>query len=93
MTPPAFIVAPNKNRCAGCERMVAVMEPGVVPGPNGSRWHASCLVCGGKGVRKRAGEPGCGKKLDRDAKLDPEGKTWCSSCMVKSLHSFLRSCT
>ncbi|CAG8604377.1 4844_t:CDS:2, partial [Acaulospora colombiana] len=82
MTPPAFLVAPNKNRCAGCEKMVAVMEPGVVPGPNGSRWHASCLVCGGKGVQKRSGEPGCGKKLDRDAKLDPEGKTWCSSCMT-----------
>jgi len=73
---------PNKSRCAGCNSMVAVMEPGVVPGPNGTRWHSSCLVCGGKGHRKRVGQPGCGKKLDRDAKLDPEGKTWCSNCMT-----------
>lgn len=72
----------NSKRCAGCDRTVAVMEPGVVPGPNGSRWHSSCLVCGGKGHKKRAGEPGCGKKLDRDAKLDREGRTWCSTCMT-----------
>ncbi|KIM33943.1 hypothetical protein M408DRAFT_325503 [Serendipita vermifera MAFF 305830] len=72
---------PNKHRCAGCDKMVAVMEPGVVAGPRGTRWHAGCLVCGGKGSRKR-GEPGCGKRLDRDAKLDQEGKTWCSNCMT-----------
>jgi hypothetical protein len=62
--------------------MVAVMEPGVVAGPRGTRWHSACLVCGGKGRRGRAGEPGCSKRLDRDAKLDQEGKTWCSNCMV-----------
>ena len=75
----------NNKRCAGCDMTVAVMEPGVVPGPNGSRWHSSCLVCGGKGHRKRAGEPGCGKKLDRDAKMGREGRTWCSNCMVSVL--------
>ncbi|KAG8788892.1 hypothetical protein FRC20_001401 [Serendipita sp. 405] len=77
---PANVTVTDSKRCAGCHRTVAMFEPGVVPGPNGSRWHASCLVCGGKGARRQRGEPGCGKKLDRDAKLDREGKTWCSSC-------------
>lgn len=74
---------PSKQECAGCQKMVALMEPGVVPGPKGTRWHSLCLVCGGKGAQRRFGEPGCGKKLDRDAKLDSEGKTWCSTCMVR----------
>ena len=30
------------------------MERGVVPGPQGTRWHAACLVCGGK--RKKDAE-------------------------------------
>ncbi|KAG8832731.1 hypothetical protein FRC17_000827 [Serendipita sp. 399] len=78
-SPASFAVADSK-RCAGCEKTVAMFEPGVVPGPNGSRWHSSCLVCGGKGARRQAGEPGCGKKLDRDAKLDRSGRPWCSTC-------------
>jgi len=66
--------------CPGCRQSVSPMERGVVPGPAGSRWHSSCLVCGGKDTRGRAGrrnkgEPGCGKKLDSAAR-------WHSSCLV-----------
>jgi hypothetical protein len=79
---------PSKQQCAGCQKMVALMEPGVVPGPKGTRWHSSCLVCGGKGAQRRMGEPGCGKKLDRDAKSDSDGKIWCSTCMVRPLNFY-----
>lgn len=70
------------------------MEPGVVPGPQGTRWHASCLVCGGKketpkgwgvwrgGEAKKKYEPGCGKKLDSAAKTGAEGGVWCRECLV-----------
>lgn len=61
------------------------MERGVVPGPQGSRWHASCLICGGKeakGRRKEMGKPGCGKKLDSAAKTDAEGRVWCRECLL-----------
>lgn len=67
------------------------MERGVVPGPQGTRWHAGCLVCGGKrevrkgvwGRGERAkGEPGCGKRLDSAAKGDGEGGVWCRECLV-----------
>lgn len=61
------------------------MERGVVPGPQGSRWHASCLICGGveaKGRRREGGKAGCGKKLDSGAKTDAEGSVWCRECLV-----------
>jgi hypothetical protein len=48
------------------------MEIGTCPGPNGSRWHSSCLVCGGKDAkknRKNPKDPGCGKQLDSGAKV------------------------
>jgi len=71
------------------------MEKGVVPGPQGSRWHSACLVCGGKAataaIRKglrNPEEPGCGKKLDSAAKTDGEGGVWCRECRV----SFLMEC-
>lgn len=72
------------------------MERGVVPGPQGSRWHATCLVCGGKPTTpgtpafsrgrqaKKHGEPGCGKKLDSAAKSDGDGNVWCRDCLVSS---------
>jgi hypothetical protein len=64
------------------------MERGVVPGPQGTRWHVGCLVCGGKKdkmVEKRDGTPGCGKKLDSAAKGDGEGGIWCRECLVSTL--------
>ncbi len=64
------------------------MERGVVPGPQGSKWHAGCLICGGleaKGKRKQAGKAGCGKKLDSGAKVDAEGGVWCRECLVSYL--------
>ena len=64
------------------------MERGVVPGPQGSRWHAGCLICGGqeaKGRRKEEGKPGCGKKLDSGAKTDKDGGVWCRECLVSHI--------
>ena len=74
--------------CPGCLKAVSPMEWGVVPGPSGTRWHSACLMCGGKERRGRAGrrkpdEPGCGKKLDSAAKIDPEGGVWCRECWVR----------
>lgn len=69
------------------------MEQGVIPGPQGTRWHVGCLVCGGKKERLkgfvfghgRNGKkdlPGCGKRLDSAAKTDGEGGVWCRECLV-----------
>ena len=38
----------SRTVCPGCSVSVSPMERGVVPGPQGTRWHAKCLVCGGK---------------------------------------------
>lgn len=62
---------------------------GVVPGPQGSRWHATCLVCGGKGTgkgRRDKSQPGCGKRLDSAAKRDTQGGVWCRECLVSIQH-------
>ncbi|KAF8078482.1 hypothetical protein FPV67DRAFT_1465418 [Lyophyllum atratum] len=84
----------GRTACPGCNKAVSPMEQGVVPGPHGSRWHASCLVCGGKkqapkgfGIwrgrgEKRKTEPGCGKRLDSAAKTDAEGSVWCRECLL-----------
>ena len=75
----------SANACPGCHKNVSPMERGVVPGPQGSRWHATCLVCGGRearGRRKEDGRAGCGKKLDSAAKTDQDGGVWCRECMV-----------
>jgi hypothetical protein len=73
--------------CPGCRISVSPMERGVVPGPQGSRWHSSCLVCGGKGLkeasRRDPNVPGCGKRLDSAAKTDGEGGVWCRECLVR----------
>ncbi|KAI5122566.1 hypothetical protein M0805_004783 [Coniferiporia weirii] len=72
--------------CPGCRISVSPMERGVVPGPQGSRWHASCLICGGKGAvvgpRRDPSTPGCGKRLDSAAKTDREGGVWCRECLL-----------
>ncbi|KAI0274619.1 hypothetical protein BC834DRAFT_848952 [Gloeopeniophorella convolvens] len=73
--------------CPGCSQSVSPMERGVVPGPQGQRWHSSCLVCGGKqakgrGGRRVNGQPGCGKQLDSSAKRDTgQGGVWCRDCL------------
>ncbi|KAI0651726.1 hypothetical protein C8Q79DRAFT_934673 [Trametes meyenii] len=80
--PPRF---GSSSACPGCHKSVSPMERGVVPGPQGSRWHAMCLVCGGKearGRRKEDGKPGCGKKLDSAAKTDRDGGVWCRECLL-----------
>ncbi|KAI0936196.1 hypothetical protein AcV5_004393 [Taiwanofungus camphoratus] len=81
--PPARFGA--SSSCPGCDKAVALMERGVVPGPHGTRWHAACLICGGKeakGRRKEIGKPGCGKKLDSAAKTDRDGHVWCRECLL-----------
>lgn len=75
------------NSCPGCFKAVSPMERGVVPGPQGTRWHATCLVCGGQESKRRSGrrdesKPGCGKKLDSAAKSDGEGGVWCRECLL-----------
>jgi hypothetical protein len=92
VAPPAPLSFPrfgSSNTCPGCHKSVSPMERGVVPGPQGTRWHASCLVCGGKkefqglfAPRRKKDEPGCGKKLDSAAKGDMEGGVWCRDCLL-----------
>ncbi|KAI0348658.1 hypothetical protein BDW22DRAFT_1350908 [Trametopsis cervina] len=75
----------GSSSCPGCMKAVSPMERGVVSGPQGSKWHGGCLICGGlqaKGKRKEAGKAGCGKKLDSAAKLDAEGGVWCRECLL-----------
>ena len=78
--------------CPGCRISVSPMERGVVPGPQGSRWHSSCLVCGGKGLKEAARRdpnvPGCGKRLDSAAKTDGDGGVWCRECLVRLATAF-----
>ncbi|KAG5654774.1 hypothetical protein H0H81_003782 [Sphagnurus paluster] len=62
--------------------------------PPNTRWHASCLVCGGKKEtpktfsiwsrkeEKPKNEPGCGKRLDSAAKIGAEGGVWCRECLL-----------
>ena len=79
----------TSTSCPGCLQSVSPMERGVVPGPQGRRWHSSCLVCGGKqakgrGGRRVNGQPGCGKQLDSSAKRDTDaGGIWCRDCLVR----------
>ncbi|KAI0051749.1 hypothetical protein FA95DRAFT_1511808 [Auriscalpium vulgare] len=74
--------------CPGCNISVSPMERGVVPGPQGTKWHSSCLMCGGKTAkgrngRRKDGQPGCGKTLDSSSKRDAEeGKVWCKECLL-----------
>ncbi|KIK28584.1 hypothetical protein PISMIDRAFT_588924 [Pisolithus microcarpus 441] len=75
----------NSTACPGCLKAVSLMEFGVVPGPQGFRWHASCLVCGGKKtnkMRRDKSQPGCGKRLDSAAKRDADGGVWCRECLL-----------
>jgi hypothetical protein len=93
-TPASFPRFGSTTSCPGCHKSVSPMERGVVQGPQNTRWHAACLVCGGKReemkgqtiwarkIEKRKGEPGCGKKLDSAAKSDGEGGIWCRECLV-----------
>ncbi|CAK5264966.1 unnamed protein product [Mycena citricolor] len=90
-TPISFPRFGAPNACPGCHVAVSVMERGVVQGPQGSRWHASCLVCGGKKPpskgwlgrdERKKGVPGCGKKLDSAAKSDIKGMVWCRECSL-----------
>ena len=82
------------KECPGCKNGVAMFEPGVVPGPGTTRWHSRCLICGGPEARRRSktnmdADSGCGKRLDRDAKVDDNGGVWCNTCFV----SFSLCCT
>lgn len=84
----------SRTSCPGCQKTVSPMECGVVPGPHGTRWHSSCLVCGGKKEppptwvlnisreERKKDEPGCGKRLDSAAKSDGEGGIWCRECTL-----------
>ena len=93
---PIFALFGGQNSCPGCQKAVSLMERGVVPGPQGTRWHALCLVCGGRKEPTRAvllgrsrdernRQPGCGKRLDSAAKSDGEGRVWCRECLVSGL--------
>ncbi|KAF5374786.1 hypothetical protein D9758_000145 [Tetrapyrgos nigripes] len=81
----------SSSACPGCGKSVSPMERGVVPGPQGTRWHQTCLVCGGKRPpstlfykprEEKKNEPGCGKKLDSAAKADGEGNVYCRECWL-----------
>lgn len=77
----------SSSSCPGCQKNVSPMEPGVVPGPQGTRWHKTCLICGGREARgrngrRKDGKPGCGKQLDSSAKCDAEERIWCRECLV-----------
>ncbi|KAK0465171.1 uncharacterized protein EV420DRAFT_1513130 [Desarmillaria tabescens] len=89
--PASFPRFGSSTSCPGCRKSVSPMERGVVPGPQGTRWHAPCLVCGGKKEtkgyarfrdEKKKDEPGCGKRLDSAAKTDGEGGVWCRECLL-----------
>ncbi|KAI0034307.1 hypothetical protein K488DRAFT_45811 [Vararia minispora EC-137] len=84
----------SSTSCPGCHLSVSPMERGVVPGPQGTRWHCSCLVCGGREARgrngrRRDGRPGCGKQLDSSAKHDAEKGFWCRECLMPPVRSVL----
>ncbi|KAK7463724.1 hypothetical protein VKT23_005661 [Stygiomarasmius scandens] len=93
-TVPASNTTPrfgSSSTCPGCRKSVSPMERGVVPGPQGTRWHQTCLVCGGKRPpstlfyrpkEEKKNEPGCGKKLDSAAKGDGEGNVFCRECWL-----------
>jgi hypothetical protein len=72
----------TSSTCPGCQQAVSPMERGVVPGPQGTRWHSNCLVCGGKRTQPRDKQSGCGKKLDSSAKTDRGGRLFCRNCLV-----------
>jgi len=92
----------GQSACPGCQKAVSPMERGVVPGPQGTRWHAACLVCGGKKETtvtrllgredKKSGQPGCGKRLDSAAKSDGEGGIWCRECLVRVAFLVFKVC-
>ncbi|KAF8922418.1 hypothetical protein CPB85DRAFT_48719 [Mucidula mucida] len=91
VNPNAFPRFGGSSACPGCHQSVSIMERGVVPGPQGTRWHASCLVCGGKQPvstfprgrpPRNPDEPGCGKRLDSAAKTDGDGGVWCRECLL-----------
>ena len=89
----------SRTTCPGCHQFVSPMERGVVPGPQGTRWHTKCLVCGGNGgvkgglgqaKGKKNGEPGCGKRLDSAAKSSEDGGIWCRECLVRNFFVMLK---
>ncbi|KAG9005468.1 hypothetical protein FRB94_001553 [Tulasnella sp. JGI-2019a] len=98
-TPVATPRFGSATACPGCRMTVSPMERGIVPGPGATKWHAACLVCGGRrnALSKRssatwtgldesvAKSPGCAKKLDSAAKGDlTEGVMWCRDCWDKT---------
>lgn len=90
----------SATACPGCRLTVSPMERGIVPGPGATKWHAACLICGGKrtttaGKRSsgvwtsgdgRNESSGCGKRLDSAAKGDAarDGVVWCRDCWDKT---------
>ncbi|KAJ4486304.1 hypothetical protein J3R30DRAFT_3445757 [Lentinula aciculospora] len=86
------------NSCPGCKRSVPQVSFGIsegersVQGPNGTRWHVMCLVCGGKKAptkvilrgrdERKKDEPGCGKRLDSGAKTDGDNGVFCRECWL-----------
>src|SRR5258706_1304681 len=75
------------KECPGCKNDVAMFEPGVIPGPGTTRWLSRCLICGGPEEKHRSKanvdtDPGCGTRLDRDAKVNDNRGVWCNTCPV-----------
>ncbi|KAG6832463.1 hypothetical protein H0H92_001509 [Tricholoma furcatifolium] len=92
-SPAVFSRFGSRATCPGCSQWVSPMEQGVVPGPQNTRWHASCLVCGGKkstpkgivvwgGREEKKTGPGCGKRLDSAARTGIDGAVWCRECLL-----------
>lgn len=63
--------------CPGCRIQVGLYDLSTVDGPEGLRWHPTCLICG-QGTSR-----GCGKRLDSAAKSEG-GTVLCRNCLVSS---------
>lgn len=60
----------TKDACPKCKQAVYVTDS--VPGPNITKYHRRCLACSD-----------CGKWLDSNANVRPDGAMYCRDCVRK----------
>ncbi|KAF5390215.1 hypothetical protein D9757_002802 [Collybiopsis confluens] len=89
----------GSSSCPRCKKSISQITFGIsegersVQGPNGTRWHRKCLVCGGKkepskGLilrgrdERKQNELGCGKRLDSGAKILGDNGVLCRECWL-----------
>jgi len=68
----------TSNICPRCKIKVAPLERGTVTGPQGERWHQTCLRCGRDNPKQ-----GCSKQLDERATI-LQGVPFCRLCAVSA---------